>query len=136
MGNETGRQILANALKRKDELRIESEALDTLIKAYREILNVPEEHNEPRLNLQPRTGSRKAQADHVARLMRECRRLILDAGKPLKRSDLVRALERAGYPVDGRDKSKVLGTNLWRSGLFSHIEGSGYWPKDAPIPAN
>jgi hypothetical protein len=134
MGNETARQILANALKRKEEIRKESEALDKLISAYREILNAPEVVEEPTFDLRPRPGSRKAQSDYVARLLRECRRLILDAGRPLRRSELVRLLEQNGYPVDGTDKSKVLGTNIWRSGLFTHIEGTGYWPKDAPIP--
>lgn len=134
MGNETARQILASALKRKDEIRKESEALDKLISAYREILNAPEVVDEPTLDLRPSRGSRKAQSDYVARLLRECRRLILDAGRPLRRSELVRLLEQNGYPVDGTDKSKVLGTNIWRSDLFTHIEGAGYWPKDAPLP--
>ena len=137
MGNETARQILANALKRKDEIKKESEALDKLILAYREILDaaeLPELSEEPTFDLRPRPGSRKAQSDYVARLMRECRRVILDAGRPLKRSELVRLLERNGYPIDGTDKSKVLGTNIWRSGLFTHVEGKGYWPKDAPLP--
>ena len=134
MTNDTGRQILANALKRKEELRKESEALDKLIAAYREILNVPDAADEPTLDLQLRSGSRRAQSEYVAKLIRECRRLILNAGHPLKRSELVRLLEGRGYPVDGRDKSKVLGTNLWRSGLFHHVEGAGYWPREAPMP--
>lgn len=131
----TAREILANALKRKEELRKESEALDKLISAYREILDVPEVSDEPTLDLRPSPGSRKAQSDYVAKLMRECRQLILDAGRPLKRSELVTLLERRGYPIDGSDKSKVLGTNLWRSHLFRHIDGAGYWPKDAPLPS-
>ena len=134
MGNETARQILANALKRKEEIKIESEALDKLITSYREILNVPEAGDEPTFDLRSAPGSRKAQSDYVARLVRECRQLILNAGHPLNRTELVRLLERKGFPVDGRDKSKVLGTNLWRSGLFKHIEGAGYWPEDAPQP--
>lgn len=134
MGSQTAREILANALKRKEEIRRESEALDRLISAYREILNAPEEVEQPTFDLQPRRGSRKAQADYVAKLLRECRRLILSAGRPLRRSELVRQLEQNGYPVDGTDKSKVLGTNIWRSGMFIHIEGAGYWPKDAPLP--
>ena len=134
METDTARQILANALKRKDELRKESDALDKLIAAYREILNMPDLTDEPTLDLRTKPGSRKAQSDYVARLMRECRQLILDAGRPLKRSELVRLLEGRGYPIDGTDKSKVLGTNLWRSHLFRHIEGAGYWPKDAPLP--
>lgn len=134
MGNETARHILATALKRKDELRKESEALDKLIAAYREILNLPDDTTEPTLDLRPRLGSRRVQSEYVRKLIQECRRMILDAGRPLKRSELVRLLESAGYPVDGRDKSKVLGTNMWRSGQFRHVEGAGYWPKDAPGP--
>jgi hypothetical protein len=135
MPSQTAREILASALKRKEELKKESDALDKLIAAYREILDLPDQSEEPTLDFRPRPGSRKAQSDYVARLLRECRQLILDAGRPLKRSELVRLLERKGYPVDGSDKSKVLGTNIWRSGLFRHIDGYGYWPKDAPMPA-
>lgn len=134
MANETARQILANALKRKSEIQAESYALDKLITAYRDILNMRETDDEPTFDLRPSPGSRKSQSDYVARLMRECRQLILDAGRPLKRSELVRRLERKGFPIDGRDKSKVLGTNIWRSGRFRHVEGEGYWPKDAPLP--
>jgi hypothetical protein len=134
LGNETARQLLANAMKRKEEIKAESDALDKLISAYREILDMENEGPQPTFDLRPSPGSRKSQSDYVARLMRECRQLILDAGRPLKRSDLVRQLERKGFPIDGRDKSKVLGTNIWRSGLFRHIDGEGYWPKDAPLP--
>ena len=60
--------------------------------------------------------------------------MIIDAGKPLKRSELLKRLEASGYVIDGRDKSKVLGTNIWRSDRFVHVEGHGYWPKDIPLP--
>ncbi len=40
-----------------------------------------------------------------------------------------------GIPLAGKDKSKNLGTILWRfSDRFLNILGQGYWPKDAPSP--
>ena len=89
MVGDSTRELLANLLKRRDELRQESEALERLIETY---------------------------------------------GRPLTRSELLRRLEGEGYVVDGKDKPKVLGTNLWRSGQFRHVGKLGYWPKSTPMP--
>lgn len=76
----------------------------------------------------------KARSACVMRLIEEAKRLILEARRPRKRGELVRLLERDGLPVEGTDKAKVLGTNLWRSGQLKQIEGQEYWPKDLPRP--
>jgi hypothetical protein len=71
----------------------------------------------------------KARSDYVAEMLAEVRRFIIAEGRPLTRSGLVRRLEAEGYVIDGKDMAKVLGTNIWRSKRFDHIEGEGYWPK-------
>ena len=76
----------------------------------------------------------KARSDYVAEMLAEVRRFIIAEGRPLIRSDLVRRLEAEGYVIDGKDKPKVLGTNIWRSKKYDHIEGQGYWPKGVPRP--
>ena len=43
-------------------------------------------------------------------------------------------MELAGFVIEGRDKSKVLGTNIWRSKKFEAVEGQGYWPNDIARP--
>jgi len=52
----------------------------------------------------------------------------------MTRSELLRRLEHAGFVIEGRDKSKVLGTNIWRSKKFDTVEGQGYWPNDIARP--
>lgn len=134
MDSDTVRELLAKALKRQNEVRSEFEALQNLISHYQTHLSgkAPAADEQPSLDL--RTSSVKARSAYVARVIEEARRLILEARKPLKRGELVRLLERDGLPIEGTDKAKVLGTNLWRSGQFEQIEGQGYWPKDLPRP--
>lgn len=134
MDNDTIRELLSSALKRQNELRSEFDALQSLISHYQRHLSgrVSPTEEQPLLDLG--TSSVKARSAYVARLMEEARRLILEARRPLKRGELVRLLERDGLPVEGSDKAKVLGTNLWRSGQFEQVEGEGYWPKDVPRP--
>lgn len=134
MARDSTRELLANLLKRRDELRLESEALDKLIETYRALSLLEREEPIDQLDLWKAGRSSRARSAYVGEMMAAARRLILAAGRPLTRSELLRALEGEGYVVDGRDKSKVLGTNIWRSEQFRHLSGFGYWPKDTPIP--
>lgn len=134
MDNDTVRELLSKALKRQNELRSEFDALQNLVSHYQRHLSGREAVAEEQPSLDLRTSTVKARSVYVSRLMDEARRLILEARRPLKRGELVRLLERDGLPVEGTDKAKVLGTNLWRSGQFEQIEGEGYWPKDVPRP--
>jgi pyridoxine/pyridoxamine 5'-phosphate oxidase len=134
MATETPRELLANLLKRREELRMESEALDRLIDTYRALAVLKHEPPAEQLALWSGARSRKARSDYVAEMLAEARRLIVAEGRPLTRSELLRRLEAEGFVIDGTDKRKVLGTNIWRSKKFNHIEGKGYWPKDVPIP--
>lgn len=52
----------------------------------------------------------------------------------MSRTDLLKALTALGHEIEGADKSKVLGTNIWRSKQFYNLKGAGYWPISAPIP--
>jgi hypothetical protein len=135
--SDTIREILAKALKRQEELREEFEALQSVIAHYRRQMARPlgeGADEQASLDLRMEANSLKARSAYISRLMDEARRLIVRDGRPLKRGELVHQLEREGFPVEGRDKAKVLGTNLWRSGKFEHIEGAGYWPRDLPLP--
>ena len=134
MASETVRELLAKVLKRREELRIESEALNQLIKTYSALMFLESEPEPPQLNFWEAQRSRKARSAYVAELMGEIRRMIVGEGRPLTRSELVRRLEAKGYVIEGGDKAKVLGTNIWRSGQFTHLEGRGYWPKDVALP--
>ncbi len=60
--------------------------------------------------------------------------MILAAGKPMTRGELVPKLIASGFELEGGDKNKVFGTNLWRSNRFLNLKRAGYWPKSAPLP--
>lgn len=134
MSTETPKELLSKLLKRREELRLESEALEQLIRTYQSLMMLPADPPQDQLDLWKTQHSKKAKSAYVADMLADARRMIIDAGKPLTRSDLLKRLEAAGYVIDGRDRSKVLGTNVWRSGRFVQVEGHGYWPKDIPLP--
>lgn len=79
-------------------------------------------------------GSKAARSQYVAKMMDEAEGLIRAAGRPLTRSQLLDALTSRGFSIQGGDQSKVLGTNLWRSGRFWSLKGLGYWPVTDEIP--
>lgn len=55
-------------------------------------------------------------------------RIICEAGRPIKRGELVRRIEATGLTLNTSDKGKYIGTILWRERQrFENIEGEGYW---------
>lgn len=53
---------------------------------------------------------------------------VHETGRPLTRYELVKAVEAKGKVVGGVDKSRNMGTILWRSKAFEN-NGEGYRPK-------
>jgi hypothetical protein len=138
MASPTAIELLDIALKRRDELRAEVEALNKFIQDYQRLVAAQPRNDDDavtQLNLWAGTSRRSLKSEDVALLLEEVRRLILSENRPLTRSELVRRLEDRGYKIVGRDKAKVLGTNIWRSQKFQHVEGRGYWPTDLPLPS-
>lgn len=133
MGGETAKELLDIALKRKDELLLESNALDSLIETYKKLAEFEEKRNPAQMDLWSGQRTKAGKSSYLAALLAEVHRLIIASGRPLKRSELVRKLEAGGHTIEGKDKPKVLGTNIWRSKQFIHIDGKGYWPKDTPL---
>ena len=61
--------------------------------------------------------------------------VLLAAGKPMKRGDIVQELSRRGIEIAGKDPNKNLGTILWRhQEMFVTVNALGYWVKDVPLP--
>jgi hypothetical protein len=138
MASPTAREILDSALKRREELRLESEALDNLIGTYQNILGIGNplrETFEEQPDLYRNLSKRALQSARVGEMIGAARRIIIGEGRPMKRGELVKRLEAAGFEIVGADKSKVFGTNLWRSGKFVPVAGKGYWPNDVALPS-
>ncbi len=65
----------------------------------------------------------------------KAREVLSEAGKPMRRGQLVDALLKRGVPLAGKDKNKNLGTILWRnSDQFVNLDKLGYWVKGVPLP--
>lgn len=137
MINDTSREILDKVLKRREELRIEAEALDNLIETYRHMIvrsNSVDSASGDQLDLSLPTSRRAMKAAQQAEMWEAARRLILTSGQPMRRGELRERLEKQGFRIQGADKNKVFGTNLWRSKKFVMVEGRGYWPADLSPP--
>ena len=117
------------AAKQRDLFAAKVRTLDTMIHNYQSSIARADQSD-----LFARSMTRAERRDHVAKMMDAAEELILAAKRPLTRSELQEALEARGYEIEGVDKSKVLGTNLWRSTRFHSIKGAGYWPKNTPLP--
>jgi hypothetical protein len=135
---------IANALKRKREIELEIAKIDQFIEAYElfsgtkvvqdEMISPP----DPVENKSAMKGSLTVSRvrNSPARIADIAARVILDAGRPLARGELVERIEKHGITIKSDDKPRYVGTILWRNAhRFMNIEGEGYWLKDRPIPS-
>jgi hypothetical protein len=67
----------------------------------------------------------------------QIRDIILQAGRPMTRTELAVALADLGVPLSGKDPAKALTTRLGRLGpeVFVYFDPQGWWPADVPCPA-
>lgn len=56
--------------------------------------------------------------------------LMKERGRPMSRSQILKALQSQGLNIPGKDATKNIGTVIWRSKKFDNIAGHGYWPKE------
>lgn len=130
MADETVKALLAKALRRQKELQFELETLQRMIDGYRRLRALQDDDPDAeQLHLWHGASRRAQKSEEVGAILEEVRRIILSQGHPMTRSQLVERLEARGFKLPGSDKRKVLGTNIWRSRQFDHIEGEGYWPR-------
>lgn len=137
MADQSFKEIHLKLLERRDFLRKELLALESLLSLYEGLDRAKFSESTPddsQLSFHQWPSSRPAQAAEIARTIEAARKLILKKQRPMKRGELVVALEALGHTFPGKDKNKVFGTNLWRSGKFRTVDHDGYWPKDTPLP--
>lgn len=132
---------LANALKRRNELKKELEKLDQFINMYHELAGT----NREELDMQPYEISATEAMRDAAGMIRPRGRpgdfarimetVLKDFGHPLQRGQLVDEVEKRGHLIPSEDKPRYLGTILWRNNeMFESIEGRGYWLKGVLVP--
>jgi hypothetical protein len=130
-------ELLQKAIDRRAQLRVELEAIDRFIASYGSIVDRAEASSSGTLFDEVGDAPAKTRAERavaVKAMIDQAVKEILGEGRPLTRSELMERLEAAGFELEGSDKSKVLGTTLWRSARFFNVKGHGYWPKGTPIP--
>lgn len=139
-------QAVENALKRRDELRVELTRLQEELSEAERFLALYEQFS--RTAVEHGETPNETRAAHVRRQRRRltpgeiadiAERLIVDAGTPLTRSQIASRLEERDVRLPGADqvqKARYIGTIMWRKGdRFKNIEGRGYWPLSAGEPA-
>ncbi|HEX8643994.1 MAG TPA: hypothetical protein VF702_08800 [Allosphingosinicella sp.] len=122
--------LLDKARQKLAELEAEAEKMRTFIRVYEDLAghNSVDEHSKVASEPGP-TGFPVTFAPPAV-VVESCKAAISKEGRPMTRSELVRALYQNGVSLAGTDKRKNLGTILWRSKQFDNVEGVGYWPKD------
>lgn len=125
----------AKALKRKRELEDELYILNGYIEAYKTVQTVlsaeKEETVEDLLASGPAPQRKETARTPLtpAQVVGYAKKIIVDRGRPLTRTEIANALERDGHIINAADKSKYVGTILWRnSDVFEKADGAqGYW---------
>ncbi|MBD3762501.1 hypothetical protein [Rhizorhabdus sp.] len=131
-------ELLEKAMARREQLRKELASIENFIAEYQRIrsMDPAPTRTGTQMTLWSPELRRVSKAAEVAKMMDAAEKMIVEARRPLTRSELLEGLEGAGFKVEGSDKSKVLGTNLWRSKRFHNLSGAGYWPKNTPVPVD
>lgn len=115
-----GAGALQNALRRKKELEQELAQVNQFIIMHEQFTTL----NEPKNTVTP-----SKYAEVMEGILRESQ-------TPMKRKELITAVEAAGFKIPSRDKARYLGTILWRfRSRFINISGRGYTLKDTGATA-
>lgn len=141
---------LKKAISRRDEVKQELEKLDQLVELlswWKEAGKAVPADSLPDDRILSQQGARAGvNANAVAEsfdepfatpaeVIREVLIVLAEHGRPLQRGQLLKELVRNGIRIRGGDKSKVLGTTLWRAkDKIVSIDGWGYWIREQPCP--
>jgi hypothetical protein len=148
-------QTVQRAILRKREIEAELRKIETFLELYREFSETPgsdegsggidaaEGRNAASSVPDKPTLPYKYNAQRVPRMSQETfeqlvRGIILKAGKPLVRDDILTRFHEIGRHFgDGDDRELgTLKTKLWRArNTIVPIPGVGYWVADTPCPA-
>lgn len=125
--------VRARLLKTREKLAQDLAKVDAAILALKDLSGFDFD-GEPEPTAAPRSKERSRNILKPKEIADRAREVILEARRPLVRSELLELLEAKGVLFDGSDKSKNLGTIMWRfQDRFVQLKGHGYWPKDVDL---
>jgi hypothetical protein len=126
--------LIEKAREKLRELELEAEQLRTFIRVYAHLTGDKSVDNEsvaPHIDAESNSETGKSGTTATpTEIVETARELMKERGRPLTRSELLKALREKGLNLPGKDATKNIGTVIWRSKKFDNIAGEGYWPKD------
>lgn len=140
-----GDTALQEALQRKAEIEKELRDINEFIALYKRLFRRGAEGKTG--NLFPGVATSESSQVHSSAVKRRgnlprseigriAKDVILRHGAPMTRGELLEALAKEGVEIVAADRSKSMGTIMWRLREdFANIEGHGYWPRTVPCPA-
>lgn len=151
-------QVLEEALLRKAKLERQIDELSLQLAEIEDFIELFEKHFAPKSQpigigtpqILPQTASIQLPEVRIRtrrlaaskknpsrkQISQLARKLMLERGSPLTRTQLVEGLATVGFPIVAADASKAIGTTMWRlRNEFTNIEGHGYWPINEPCPS-
>lgn len=127
-------QVIEKARKRLTELEAEIENIRAFIHMYQKLAEDEEATQVATSSDSPVPSPplriRIVEKSSPAQIVAAAKELMTEKQRPLNRGELVRLLTLRGLRIAGGDKSKNVGTIIWRSKEFENVEGKGYWPLD------
>ena len=124
-------QIIQKAQKRLASLQIEAEQIRNFLEMYEKLAQedapAPDANSSDSAKPAALAGARVGKST-PAEIVAAAKELMREKQRPLTRTELVRLLTLRGVRIGGTDKSKNVGTIIWRSKEFENVEGKGYWP--------
>jgi hypothetical protein len=125
------RAVLADRLNEVDKLIKEARSLETKVVdlASEAVVqeSLPLEFESPR--------SRRRGVLPPEEIARQVRAILKEAGEPMTRGQIAKALASRGVPLAGKDRNKNVGTIMWRHpNLFVNLPKLGYWLRDVELP--
>lgn len=147
--------VIAKALRRREELVAELRRLDDFLELYAELsassldelLSTVQAHfaSKAKLAVESVPSRRRAEAAEandpsIGMPQREftdlAKELLISAGRPLGSHQLLTRFQEAGRHVGGTEELRNLTTKLWRARPeIIKVPGAGYWPRDVACPA-
>ncbi|MEO5774092.1 MAG: hypothetical protein ABIQ32_08250 [Sphingomicrobium sp.] len=118
-------EVIEKAREKLALLEAEADKLRTFLRVYADLAGVDTGDNVPNSTDFRDSGGRTASPTEIVEGAKD---LMREHKRPLSRSQIVKLLAEKGLRLPGKDRSKNVGTVIWRSKQFANIEGQGYWP--------
>ncbi|ANM04627.1 hypothetical protein AMC78_CH02540 [Rhizobium phaseoli] len=125
----------------KQSIEAQLEKAEAAREALRQLLSIGVKNEADRetekAGRRPRPGKRKGfhVGSQTAEVVSRSKEILLAAGHPLQRTELLVRIEASGFLVETANPAKFIGRTLWESEDFVHIPKRGYWLKGRETPS-